>query len=80
MLVCSSAYEALLENVQFIPQPAQASTYLQGQLKVLLQMIEINFQPRNDPETYPSEIYIQAVSKANEEEQLPEGKERVVHS
>ncbi|GFT13820.1 retrovirus-related Pol polyprotein from transposon 412 [Trichonephila clavipes] len=26
-------------------------------------------------ETYPSEIYIQSVSKANEEEQLPEGRE-----
>ncbi|GFV23444.1 hypothetical protein TNCV_4781561 [Trichonephila clavipes] len=26
-------------------------------------------------ETYPSEIYIQAVSKANEEEQLSEGRE-----
>ncbi|GFU78123.1 hypothetical protein TNCV_3665831 [Trichonephila clavipes] len=26
-------------------------------------------------ETYPSEIYIQSVSKANAEEQLPEGKE-----
>ncbi|GFV58173.1 retrovirus-related Pol polyprotein from transposon opus [Trichonephila clavipes] len=48
MLVCSSAYEALLENVQFIHNP-QTSTYLQGQLK--------------------------AVSKANEEEQLPEGRE-----
>ncbi|GFT59744.1 hypothetical protein TNCV_146451 [Trichonephila clavipes] len=31
-------------------------------------------------ETYPSEIYIQAVSKANEEEQLSEGRKRVVHS
>ncbi|GFX24807.1 retrovirus-related Pol polyprotein from transposon 297 [Trichonephila clavipes] len=26
-------------------------------------------------ETYPSEIYIQSLSKANEEEQLPEGRE-----
>ncbi|GFU40144.1 hypothetical protein TNCV_5092851 [Trichonephila clavipes] len=42
MLVCSSAYEALLENVQFIHNP-QTSTYLQGQLKVLLQMIRNQF-------------------------------------
>ncbi|GFU38999.1 hypothetical protein TNCV_1690241 [Trichonephila clavipes] len=37
MLVCSSAYEALLENVQFIHNP-QTSTYLQGQLKGILKV------------------------------------------
>ncbi|GFV57389.1 hypothetical protein TNCV_3173371 [Trichonephila clavipes] len=83
MLVCSSAYEALLENVQFIHNPANF-------LRIFSRAVE-GITADDDPksissqemtrETYPSEIYIQAVSKANEEEQLSEGKgKRVVHS
>ncbi|GFW18471.1 retrovirus-related Pol polyprotein from transposon opus [Trichonephila clavipes] len=55
MLLCSSAYEALLENVCSLFATPQTLMYLQGQLKPL--------------------------SKANEEEQLPEGNEtRSTHS
>ncbi|GFV44953.1 retrovirus-related Pol polyprotein from transposon opus [Trichonephila clavipes] len=75
MLVCSSAYEALLENVQFIHNPANfyvSSRAVEGITADDPKSISSQEMTR---ETYPSEIYIQAVSKANEEEQLPEGRE-----
>ncbi|GFU83479.1 retrovirus-related Pol polyprotein from transposon opus [Trichonephila clavipes] len=75
MLVCSSAYEALLENVQFIHNPANfyvSSRAVEGITADDPKSISSQKMTR---ETYPSEIYIQAVSKANEEEQLPEGRE-----
>ncbi|GFS80789.1 cationic amino acid transporter 2 [Trichonephila clavipes] len=75
MLVCSSAYEALLENVQFIHNPANfyvSSRAVEGITADDPKSISSQEMTR---ETYPSEIYIQAVSKANEEEQLSEGRE-----
>ncbi|GFT59703.1 retrovirus-related Pol polyprotein from transposon opus [Trichonephila clavipes] len=80
MLVCSSAYEALLENVQFIHNPANfyvSSRAVEGITADDPKSISSQEMTR---ETYPSEIYIQAVSKANEEEQLSREGKRVVHS
>ncbi|GFX50421.1 retrovirus-related Pol polyprotein from transposon opus [Trichonephila clavipes] len=71
MLVCSSAYEALLENarVQFIHNPTNSyvsSRAVEGITAGDPKSISSQEMTR---ETYPSEIYIQSLSKANEEEE-----------
>ncbi|GFV09101.1 retrovirus-related Pol polyprotein from transposon opus [Trichonephila clavipes] len=69
MLVCSSAYEALLENVQFIHNPANSyvsSRAVEGITADDPKSISSQEMPR---ETYPSEIYMQSLNKANEEEE-----------
>ncbi|GFX29578.1 hypothetical protein TNCV_4776501 [Trichonephila clavipes] len=69
MLVCSSAYEALLENVQFIHNSANSyvsSRAVEGITADDPKSISSQEMPR---ETYPSEIYMQSLSKANEEEE-----------
>ncbi|GFV57400.1 retrovirus-related Pol polyprotein from transposon opus [Trichonephila clavipes] len=69
MLVCSSAYEALLENVQFIHNPANSyvsSRAVEGIAADDPKSISSQEMPR---ETYPFEIYMQSLSKANEEEE-----------
>ncbi|GFW84073.1 hypothetical protein TNCV_4877382 [Trichonephila clavipes] len=75
MLVCSSAYEALLENVQFIHNPANSYVSSRAVEGITADDPKSISSQEMTRETYPSEIYIQAVSKANEEEQLPEGRE-----
>ncbi|GFT64064.1 retrovirus-related Pol polyprotein from transposon opus [Trichonephila clavipes] len=79
MLVCSSAYEALLENarahVQFIHNPANSYVSSRAVEGITADDPKSISSQEMTRETYPSEIYIQSVSKANEEEQLPEGRE-----
>ncbi|GFQ64298.1 hypothetical protein TNCT_356861 [Trichonephila clavata] len=75
MSICYSAYEALLEKVQFVCNPA--NSYVSSRA--------VEGITTNDPksissqemagEIYSSEIYIQTLSKTNEEEQLLEGNE-----
>ncbi|GFX74090.1 retrovirus-related Pol polyprotein from transposon opus [Trichonephila clavipes] len=75
MLVCSPAYEALLENVQFIHYPSNSYVSSRAVESITAddpKSISIQEMTR---ETYPSEIYIQSLSKTNEEEELPEGRE-----
>ncbi|GFV00101.1 retrovirus-related Pol polyprotein from transposon 297 [Trichonephila clavipes] len=69
-----SRHGRCLENVQFIHNPANfyvSSRAVEGITADDPKSISSQEMTR---ETYPSEIYIQAVSKANEEEQLPEGR------
>ncbi|GFU93469.1 transposon Ty3-I Gag-Pol polyprotein [Trichonephila clavipes] len=77
MLVCSSAYEALLENarVQFIHNPTNSYVSSRAVEGITADDPKSISSQEITRETYPSEIYIQSVSKANEEEQLPEGRE-----
>ncbi|GFW46293.1 retrovirus-related Pol polyprotein from transposon opus [Trichonephila clavipes] len=75
MLVCSSAYEALLENVQFIHNPANSYVSSRAVEGITADDPKSISSQEMTRETYPSEIYIESVSKANEEEQLPEGRE-----
>ncbi|GFV30371.1 retrovirus-related Pol polyprotein from transposon opus [Trichonephila clavipes] len=75
MLVFSSAYEALLENVQFIHNPANSYVSSRAVEGITADDPKSISSQEMTRETYPSEIYIQSVSKANEEEQLPEGRE-----
>ncbi|GFX52871.1 retrovirus-related Pol polyprotein from transposon opus [Trichonephila clavipes] len=77
MLVCSSAYEALLENarVQFIHNLANSYVSSRAVKGITADDPKSISSQEMTRETYPSEIYIQSVSKANEEEQLPEGRE-----
>ncbi|GFU89343.1 retrovirus-related Pol polyprotein from transposon opus [Trichonephila clavipes] len=77
MLVCSSAYEALLENarVQFIHNPANSYVSSRAVEGITADDPKSISSQKMTRETYPSEIYIQSVSKANEEEQLPGGRE-----
>ncbi|GFU57548.1 retrovirus-related Pol polyprotein from transposon opus [Trichonephila clavipes] len=75
MLVCSSAYEALLENVQFIHNPANSYVSSKAVEGITADDPKSISSQEMTRETYHSEIYIQSLSKANEEEQLPEGRE-----
>ncbi|GFT78267.1 retrovirus-related Pol polyprotein from transposon opus [Trichonephila clavipes] len=75
MLVCSSAYEALLENVQFIHNPANSYVSSRAVEGITADDPKSISSQEMTRETYPSEIYIQSVSIANAEEQLPEGRE-----
>ncbi|GFT69895.1 retrovirus-related Pol polyprotein from transposon opus [Trichonephila clavipes] len=75
MLVCSSAYEALLENVQFIHNPANSYVSSRAVEGITADDPKSISSQEMTRETYLSEIYIQSLSKANEEEQLPEGRE-----
>ncbi|GFX28373.1 retrovirus-related Pol polyprotein from transposon opus [Trichonephila clavipes] len=75
MLVCSSAYEALLENVQFIHNPANSYVSSRAVEGINADDPKSISSQEMTRETYPSEINIQSLSKVNEEEQLPEGRE-----
>ncbi|GFX98511.1 retrovirus-related Pol polyprotein from transposon opus [Trichonephila clavipes] len=77
MLVCSSAYEALLENARAVYSHNPANSYVSSRAVECITADDpksISSQEMTR-ETYPSEIYIPSLSKANEEEQLPEGRE-----
>ncbi|GFU16849.1 retrovirus-related Pol polyprotein from transposon 297 [Trichonephila clavipes] len=67
MLVCSSAYEALLENVQFIHNPANSYVSSRAVEGITADDPKAISSQEMTRETYPSEIYIQSLSKANEE-------------
>ncbi|GFU74182.1 retrovirus-related Pol polyprotein from transposon opus [Trichonephila clavipes] len=69
MLVCSSAYEALLENVQFIHNPANSYVSSRAVEGITADDPKSISSQEMTRETYPSEIYIQSLSKANEEEE-----------
>ncbi|GFU57519.1 uncharacterized protein TNCV_3636831 [Trichonephila clavipes] len=69
MLVCSSAYEALLENVQFIHNPANSYVSSRAVEGITADDTKSISSQEMTRETYPSEIYIQSLSKANEEEE-----------
>ncbi|GFY68260.1 hypothetical protein TNIN_220441 [Trichonephila inaurata madagascariensis] len=75
MLVCSSDYEALLENVQFIRNPANFYVSSRAVEGIIADDPKSISSPEMAGKTYPSEIYIQSLSKSNEKEQLPEGNE-----
>ncbi|GFW96235.1 retrovirus-related Pol polyprotein from transposon opus [Trichonephila clavipes] len=77
MLVCSSAYEALLENARAVYSHNPANSYVSSRAVegITADGPKSISSQEMTRETYPSEIYIQSVSKANEEEQLPEGRE-----
>ncbi|GFU03967.1 retrovirus-related Pol polyprotein from transposon opus [Trichonephila clavipes] len=69
MLVCSSAYEALLENVQFIHNPANSYVSSRAVEGITADDPKSISSQEMTRETYPSEIYMQSLSKANEEEE-----------
>ncbi|GFY14892.1 retrovirus-related Pol polyprotein from transposon opus [Trichonephila clavipes] len=75
MLVCSFAYEVLLENVQFIHSPVNTYVHSRAVEGITADDPKSISSQEITRETYPSEIYTHSLSKVNEEEKLPEGRE-----
>ncbi|GFU77878.1 retrovirus-related Pol polyprotein from transposon opus [Trichonephila clavipes] len=66
---------AVRKRVQFIHNPANSYVSSRAVEGITADDPKSISSQEMTRETYPSEIYIQSVSKANEEEQLPEGRE-----